>query len=213
MDWLQVSKARKRGVHSRRRPAAAPWYQIPQNWAEWGKDTLWPSMGWKALMRYFLLKVRRSAADPHHVALGMAIGMWANFLPLPGLGGLLSVTFAWLMRANMLTAFIGQLVGNAWTMPFIWWLCYKTGLIVFPINEHTVGFKMLLANANLEFMVENWRALARGVLLPLTAGGQMLGIPLAILSYWLTHWEVKRFWAHRRKVKEANRYKNARAKA
>ncbi len=199
MDWLQVTKTRKRGVHTLRRMGRARWYAIPLNVAEWGRDTLWPSMGWRAMLRYFLLKVRRSAADPHHVALGMAIGMWANFLPLPGLGGLLSVTFAWLMRASMVTAFLAQLVGNAWTMPVIWLACYKTGLVLFPLNEHAVGFKVLMENANLSFIIENWRPLARGVLLPLAAGGQMLGIPLALVTYWLTHWEVKRFWAYRRR--------------
>ena len=199
LDWLQVARSRTRGVHARRRASRARWYAAPLRVAEWAPDTLWPSMGWRAMLRYFLLKVRRSASDPHHVALGMAIGMWANFLPLPGLGGLLSVTFAWLMRASMVTAFLAQLVGNAWTMPFIWLMCYKTGLLVFPLNEHTVGFRMLLENANLPFIMDNWRPLARGVLLPLAAGGQMLGVPLALLTYWLTHWEVTRFWAHRRR--------------
>ncbi|PZP38938.1 MAG: hypothetical protein DI585_05810 [Pseudomonas fluorescens] len=170
-------------------------------------------MGWKAWIQYVLLKIRRSASDPHHVAMGMAIGMWANFLPLPGLGGTLSVTFAWLLRANMMSAFVGQLLGNAWTMPFIWWICYKTGLIIFPIEEHGIGFRSLMANFNMEYFLENWRILARSVLLPVAVGGQIIGIPLAIISYWLTHWEVKRFWAYRRRVKEASLKRNAERKA
>lgn len=191
-----MPKNRKRGVHARKRSGRA---------GEAWHEALWPSMGWKALGRYFLLKLRRSAADPHRVALGMAIGMWANFLPVPGLGSGLSIGMAWLMRANMMAAFIGQLVGNAWTMPLIWWICYKTGLIVFPLTDDSIGFRDLMAHFNTEYVLENWRALARSVLLPIAAGGQILGVPLAILSYWLTHWEVKRFWAYRRKMNEAKR--------
>lgn len=193
---MTVPKDRKRGVHARRRGG-----QSGQAWYE----ALWPSMGWKALGRYFLLKLRRSASDPHRVAMGMAIGMWANFLPVPGLGSGLSIGLAWLMRANMMAAFLGQLVGNAWTMPIIWWICYKTGLLVFPLTDNSIGFGQLMANFNTEYVLENWRLLARSVLLPIGVGGQILGIPLAIISYWLTHWEVRRFWAHRRKMNEARR--------
>jgi uncharacterized protein (DUF2062 family) len=60
-----------------------------------------------------------------------------------------------------------------------------------------------MANFNTEYVLENWRMLARSVLLPIAAGGQMIGIPLALLSYWGTHWEVRRFWAMRRKLREA----------
>jgi uncharacterized protein len=188
-----VPKNRKRGVHSRRVVGSRA--QLEHG--------LWPSMGWKAWALFMLLKLRRSASDPHRVALGMALGMWANFLPLPGLGSALSIGFAWLLRANMVAAFIGQLVGNAWTMPFIWWICYKTGLLVFPLTDTSIGFRQLMANFNIEFVLENWRMLARSVLLPIAAGGQILGIPLAILSYWATHWEVRRFWRHRREVRKA----------
>lgn len=192
---LNLPKTRKRGVHTTRRAA--------HRTAAW-QDTVWPSMGVRALALYVLLKLRRSAADPHRVALGMSIGMWANFLPLPGLGSALSVGLAWLLRGNMMAAFIGQLVGNAWTMPFIWWACYKMGLLVFPLDENAGGFKVLLANIdNTEFLLENWRQLARSVMLPVAVGGQIIGIPLAIISYWLTHWEVRKFWEKRRAANEA----------
>lgn len=130
--------------------------------------------------------------------------MWANFLPLPGLGSALSIGLAWLLRGNMMSAFIGQLFGNAWTMPIIWWACYKVGLLVFPLDASAVGFKMLLANIdNTEFLLENWRQLASSVMLPVAVGGQMIGIPMAIISYWLTHWEVRRFWEKRRAANAA----------
>ena len=170
--------------------------------AKFGSN-LWPSMGWKAWGRYILLKLRRSASDPHRVAMGVAIGMWANFLPLPGLGSSLSISFAYLLRANMLAAFIGQLVGNAWTMPIIWWVSYKVGLVVFPLTDNSIGFGELMRNFNITYVLENWRILARSVMLPVAMGGQILGVPLAVISYWVTHWEVKRFWTHRRQLKEA----------
>lgn len=196
MELFNVANNRPRGVHSRRR--------VGQNSMN---DMFWPSMGWRALARYLLLKLRRSASDPHRVALGMAIGMWANFLPLPGIGAGLSVVFAWLLRANVMAAFIAQIPGNVWTMPFIWWISYKVGLIVFPLSEYGIGFKELMANISISYVFENWRILARSVMLPLVTGGQMIGVTLAIITYWLTNWEVRHFWAQRKAKSEERRLK------
>lgn len=196
MELFAVSNKRKRGVHSTHRAAGQGTLK------ERILHSLWPSMGGRAWARYILLKLRRSAADPHRVALGMAVGMWANFLPVPGLGSGLAIALAWLLRANMMAAFVGQMLGNAWTMPLIWWLSYKVGLLVFPIDPTAVGFAHLMANFHTEYVLENWRVLAKSVLLPLAAGGQMLGLPLAVLSYFGTRWEVRRFWQHRRMKNE-----------
>jgi len=199
LSWLSVPKDRKRGIHSSRRVGRKE--RLLAN--------VWPSMGWRAFLVYIFLKLKRSVSDPHHVAVGVAQGMWANFLPLPGMGATLSLTGAWLLRGSLLGAFVGQMPGNAWTMPFIWIACYKVGLMVMPLNEHSIGFRMLLENFNVAFIVDNWGTLATSVLLPLTVGGQIIAIPAALLSYWFTYVEMKKFLEYRHRVREEKMLKRA----
>jgi uncharacterized protein (DUF2062 family) len=166
-------------------------------------------MGGKAFLVYLFFKLKRSVSHPHHLAVGMGVGMWANFLPLPGMGITLSLAVTWLLRGSLVGAFVGQMLGNAWTMPLIWVACYKVGLLVFPLGEHGIGFTMLMANFNVAFVMENWSALAKSVLLPLTVGGQIIGIPLALLSYWFTYVEMKNFQDYRHKIREEKALKRA----
>lgn len=145
-----------------------------------------------------MIRLQRSAEDPHKVALGAAIGMWINFVPLPGFGAMLALLIAWLLRGNLAAAFIVQMIGNPSTMPLIWWISYRLGKIVIPGMPEGQHLKQLMANMNPAYVMEHAQVLMHTVMLPLWVGGQILGLILGALTYWLLHWEVKRFWEARR---------------
>lgn len=188
MEWLDVPKKRQRGVHMRHR----------KDWRQHLIEGLRPSMGYKATLRWVLLKLRREAADPHKVAWGAAIGMWINFIPIPGLGAASALVLAWLLRGSLMAAFIGQILGNPWTFPLIWWMNYAIGRVFIPVKEDALGFNQLMENANLDFVVSHWQQLATNVLPPLFMGGLILGTAVGGLTYALVYWEVRQFWKHRR---------------
>lgn len=188
MKWLEVSPNRTRGVHTTLRTTAST--QI--------REMITPSMGWRAFARWVWLKLQRQAANPHKVAGGFALGMWINFLPVPGLGGLSALLVAWLLRLNIPAAFIGQLPSNPWTFPIIWAACYAVGKAVLPVPDDAVGFSQLLANFNPTFFFSHLSDLAVTVLWPLVVGGQIIGIPLTLFTYWFVHREMKQFHSWRK---------------
>lgn len=187
MFRLQVPTNRKRGVHARKRVG----------WWNHLIELVWPSMGWKALLRLAMLKLAKSSADPHRVALGASIGMAVNFLPVPGLGALVAIGAAWLLRANLAAAWLVQTLGNPWTFAPIWWLCYKTGQLMLGIDRTTGAFKALIHNFNFTYINDNAGALMHGVLLPMMVGGTVWGGLLGILTYKLVFWEMQRLMEKR----------------
>ncbi len=186
MELFDVPIRRRRGTHASRRRGMAV------------REMIWPSMGWRAFARWMTLKLIRSAKDPYKVAMGGAIGMWMNFVPVPGLGAVLSVLIAYFMRANIPAALIGQLPGNPWTFPLIWWVSYQFGKLVWPFHGAGIGFNELLANLSWTYMWDNAEGLINGVLLPLVLGGQVLGFTFGFLTFLILRRQVALFWDMRR---------------
>ncbi len=189
MNLLQVPANRKRGIHASRRSNSI---------GSLIQESVYPTMGYKALGRWLFLKIIRQTHDEHKVAFGAAIGMWVNFLPIPGFGGAISIALAWLFRANIPTAVIAQFPSNPWTFPLIWWVSYMVGMLILPMPEGSISFGTLIGNFNWDFLMSNIIPLLEGVLLPMVIGGQVLGIVLGIITYRVMYRQVGLFWDRRR---------------
>jgi uncharacterized protein (DUF2062 family) len=187
---LKVPKDRKRGVHATKR----------QGWRERIKELVWPSMGWKALGRLVLLKLRREAASPHKVAFGVAIGVGISFFPLPGMGLLLAALLAWGLGASIPAAMLGQVVGNPWTFPLIFWSTYRLGKLVWP-GDHTFHLAGL-RGMNGEYVMTHLPGVVHNLVIPLFIGGALLGGVLALVTYALVYRELWRFGMKRKKVRD-----------
>lgn len=161
-------------------------------WRSHAAELVWPSMGWRALLKLALLKLAKSSTDPHRVALGAAVGMAVNFLPIPGLGALAAIAAAWALRANLAAAWLVQTLGNPWTFMPIWWLCYKTGQLMLGVDRTTGAFKKLIHNFNFSYVSAHGDELMHGVLMPMLAGGLVWGIGLGFVTYRLVFWEMQR---------------------
>jgi uncharacterized protein len=195
MDLLQVPATRKRGIHSSKRQGNAV------------GEMLFPSMGYKALGRWFLLKMVRQTQDPHNVALAAAIGMWVNFLPVPGFGGIIAATLAFVFRVSIPVAFIAQIPSNPITFPLLWWVSFLTGALVLPLSLSGDSFGLLLDNFNWTYLWANWWQLIQGPLLTIFVGGQILGITLGIITYKVMYSQSEKFWDNRRARQAALREK------
>jgi uncharacterized protein (DUF2062 family) len=186
MDLLRVPNTRKRGVHASKRKGSAAMEMVA------------PSMGFRALGRWFLLKMVRQSQNPYKIAMGAALGMWVNFLPLPGFGGLIAITLAYLLRVSMPVAFIAQIPSNPLTFPILWWVSYMTGLFIMPITIDGISFHTLMQNFNWPYFLAHWWELAQGVLLTMFIGGQILGLILGFITYKVMYKQVDMFWDKRR---------------
>ncbi|TSI07671.1 DUF2062 domain-containing protein [Lysinibacillus sp. BW-2-10] len=87
----------------------------------------------KRKMKYYLIRLFRLKSSPHQVALGLSIGLIPNWLPTFGVGPLLSVGLAKLVKANTVAAFIGGVIGTLiWPLLFI--LNYQVGSFLLNRN-------------------------------------------------------------------------------
>ena len=93
----------------------------------------WPRRSWERSLRYVVHRLLRLRADPHTLALGCAIGVFAAVTPLIGLQMLLAGALALLLRASLAAAMLGTFFGNPVTWPVIWSGTYALGCALLGI--------------------------------------------------------------------------------
>lgn len=144
--------------------------------------------------RYHLLRILRIRATPHAIAVGVAAGVAAAFLPFIGVHIAISVALAWLLGGNMIAAAAGTvLVGNPFTYPFIWAATWEAGQLILGhgaraatrFNLHELFAKMDLA------------MLWRPILKPMLVGSIPIAIVCGFIGYVIMLQAVKIFRARR----------------
>ena len=92
---------------------------------------LWPRRSFARSGKYFWKRMLRLRATPHAIALGVAAGVFAAFLPVLGLHILIAAALAWLLRGSMIAAALGTaMIGNPLTFPLIWGGTYALGRLL-----------------------------------------------------------------------------------
>ena len=107
---------------------------------------LWPKKGWKRIIKYNSLRLKRLPGSPHSIALGFTFGVTAALTPLFGLHFLIGIFLAWLFRVSIVASLIGNLLGNPWTFPFICILNFKIGNLFYTTNDQIDINMKLLSN-------------------------------------------------------------------
>lgn len=143
---------------------------------------LWPRMGWRRYGYFMRHRLGRMKGTPYSIAAGFACGAAASMTPLFGLHILLSVSLAWLMRASLLSAALGTLVGNPWTFPVILYWSYEVGWLILD----PAGPKNALGHVTLAALRDNPIATLEPVFWPMIVGS----IPLAIVVWCITYWPL-----------------------
>lgn len=90
----------------------------------------WPQAGWRRSTKYVAHRVARIKGTPYSIACGFACGAAISFTPFVGLHLIGGAFMAWVLRGNLVASWIGTLVGNPWTFPFIWVFIYKLGIFM-----------------------------------------------------------------------------------
>jgi len=105
---------------------------------------LWPKKGWRRIIKYIALRLKRLPHSPHSIALGFTFGISASITPFFGLHFFIGIFLAWLFRVSIFASLIGNLVGNPWTFPFIWIMNYKVGILFYSTsNVPNINMKLL----------------------------------------------------------------------
>ncbi len=85
----------------------------------------------KRRLRLLYLKILRIDDPPEKIARGAAIGVMMGILPTFGLGIVLSLILAFILRANKAAAVLGSLIMNPITTTFFWTLSAFVGSVIF----------------------------------------------------------------------------------
>jgi uncharacterized protein (DUF2062 family) len=76
---------------------------------------------------YHFKRVTRLSGTPHSIAAGVACGVAISFTPFIGFHLLGAFLLCLLVRGNYVAAALGTLIGNPWTLPFMWVVAYQLG--------------------------------------------------------------------------------------
>jgi uncharacterized protein (DUF2062 family) len=130
----------------------------------------------------------RIRGDPKDICFGLALGIFLGISPLFGFQLILAVLIAALLKWNKIAAAMGTLISNPLTTPFIYPFAYFVGSSV--MGTTTRGHLVIprdLATAGR--MLEE----APHLLLALTLGTVLIGLPLAVLGYFLSYAALIRY--------------------
>lgn len=120
----------------------------------------------------------RLRGSPKEIALGLALGLFIGMSPFFGLHILIAAVFAAVFRWSKISAILGVNITNAFTAPFIYPLTYWIGSQLTGLSSGS--------DINVAFTVDGMILLVKQsprILLSMTAGGAVLGIPIAVLGY------------------------------
>ena len=129
-------------------------------------------------IRQYGLKIKQLQGDPHYVALGMAMGVFVSVTPTIPFHTVIAVALAFVFRCSKPAAAFGVWFANPVTIPFFYWASYKAGLLFWgnssdlDIQKYESVFEIL--------------KLGQDVLLAMILGGILIGIPPAIVFYFIT---------------------------
>ena len=186
-------------------------------------EVIFSFKGISRAIEYVAIRLKRIPDTPHKISLGMSCGIFASFTPLFGLHFLIAGLLSYLLRANVLASLIGTFVGNPITFPIITVFNLKLGEWILGSSEYSSGDGGKIFEGFLDFIfliyksfftegsigennVPRMNEFLTGVFIPYSLGGLILGIFIAVLSYFLLRPLVATYQKKRNALK-AKRFK------
>ena len=165
-------------------------------------EVIFSLKGISRAIEYVGIRLKRIPDTPHKISLGMSCGIFASFTPLFGLHVLSAGLLSYLLRANVLASLIGTFVGNPITFPIITVFNIKLGEWILGSSEYSSGDGGKIFEGFLDFIfliyksfftegsigdtnVPRMNEFLNGVFIPYSLGGLILGIFIAVISYFL----------------------------
>lgn len=179
------------------------------------REAVAPRKGFWRGLSYIKKRIRRLPDSPHRIALGFACGALASFSPFFGFHFFIAAGLAWMVRANMLAALLGTIVGNPFTFPVIsasslylgrWMLGRNGEGSDFDAITQAFGeaFRSAWASIKSWFgygpsMMDGFLTFLDDVFLPYLIGGLPPGLITAFACYWILGSIVAAYQERRRR--------------
>ncbi len=170
---------------------------------------LWPRRSWNRSVRYMMQRVGRLQGAPEFIALGCACGVFASFTPFVGFHFVVAGVLAFVTRSSLLASAIGTFAGNPLTFPFIWYSTFSVGRYIlggegdFSVGRLNAGFGDMMTgifNFSSDAFASAFDAIWP-LFKPMLVGSLPLGLPIAIISYFVLKRVVIAYQEKRRQVR------------
>ena len=130
-----------------------------------------------------------SHTSPRKLALALAVGVFLGASPLWGLHTLLAVAVCFLAGLNKPATIFGTLVSNPLLAPFLIFFSLATGSwVLYGRAAH-----LSLQEIKVHFQSPDWQDLLNEYLLPYCVGSVIVGLALALVTFWVTLWIVRSY--------------------
>jgi uncharacterized protein len=141
------------------------------------------------LIKYYYLRFVRLRGEPHELALGMSLGVFAGMMPIMPLQMALAVALAMLFKGSKITAALGTWVSNPLNWYFLYYYSYKIGAWILGVEGQGGRFSSIMTSVRLreDAMVIAEKIMAAGGIMvgSFLAGGLVMAIIAAIPSYFV----------------------------
>lgn len=178
------------------------------------REAFYPRRGWGRAIEYFTHRLKRLPDTPHKIALGFACGVFVSFSPLFGFHFIYAGLLALIVRGNVLASFLGTLVGNPLTFPFIATTSLTVGRRIYGYDSHAQDF-VSVKESFTGALVGLWDSILAifglaepawdklgtfwsGVFVPYYVGGLIPGLIAATVFYFLSRPLIAAYQARRR---------------
>jgi hypothetical protein len=125
-----------------------------------------------------LVRMRQLEGNPHHLALGMAVGIFISITPIIPLQTLVAIGLAFLVRGSKSAAVLGTWLSNPLTIPLIYYANYKLGCALMGYQKTLDKVAFDSFSQLMELGVE--------VTLAMIVGGVVIGTALGFIAYFVT---------------------------
>lgn len=181
-----------------------------------------PKKGWKRGLQYVGHRVKRLPDTPHKISLGAAIGMFVCFSPILGVHMAMALVLVYILRANLVAAFITTMFGNPVTYPFIAAASLNLGRTVLGMNIRDEDFQSLHAafweaSTGAWQLIQSWFGVTErpegladflsNLFLPYLVGGTIIGLAMGAVTYVLVKPVIAAYQVRRRMVMAERREK------
>ena len=168
--------------------------RVPLSFSAKIREILWPRKGFSRLYSYLVQRVLRMPGSAYSLASGFACGVAVSFTPLIGFHLLLAFGVAYFLRGNMVTAFLGTLVGNPWTFPLIFVLLQAVG-------DGLINYFGITAYSGLAEAPDTYSQFL-AYFMPMAVGGMLMFVLSWIVSFSVCYWGIVSWREHRLRKKQ-----------
>jgi uncharacterized protein (TIGR03546 family) len=137
------------------------------------------------------LKLR---GEPREIALGFSLGIMVGMSPFLGFHTIIAVFLAAMLKWNKIAAAVAVFITNPFTAPVIYPVTLFVGKKVLGVSNNFPDLERFLSiSSALEFIKHSPM-----ILVDLTVGGIIIGLPLSIAAYWIVLTAIENY---RRRIK------------